>query len=274
MSRGVDRLATITGEPASKFAGSPVGSTGDLKSLSDNQMPQARGAPSPPAQPQAMGATNSPAAASQQEAAASSSRPEQQLPAELRHRGHAEQSVSGGAAEDPMQPPQPGMATMSREGAEQADEDADKKTARLAAVARGQANSSEVLSCAVRATAGARLLLAIFLAVLLTDLPWSLDFARNQLGLSLPIQAAWHRMPPLLLLALAELALIATAFVLFVCNPDLIHEQIEADAFTMAADGGGWLMKVLGCLPNGRAKAAVWKARLQLFGGLSQVLRP
>ena len=44
--------------------------------------------------------------------------------------------------------------------------------------------------------------------------------------------------------------------------------QVQADAFMMAADGGGWLMKVLGCLPNGRAKAAVWKARLQLFGGL------
>ena len=86
----------------------------------------------------------------------------------------------------------------------------------------------QVLSCAVRATAGARLLLAIFLAVLLTDLPWSLNFARNRLGLSLPIQAAWHRMPPLLLLALAELVLIATAFVLFVCNPDLIREQVSA----------------------------------------------
>lgn len=85
-----------------------------------------------------------------------------------------------------------------------------------------------MLSCAVRATAGARLLLAIFLAVLLTDLPWSLNFARNQLGLSLPIQAAWHRMPPLVLLALAELALIATAVVLFVCNPDLIREQVSA----------------------------------------------
>lgn len=44
--------------------------------------------------------------------------------------------------------------------------------------------------------------------------------------------------------------------------------QVEADAFTMAADGGGWLLKILGCLPNGRAKAAVWKARLQLLGGL------
>ena len=44
--------------------------------------------------------------------------------------------------------------------------------------------------------------------------------------------------------------------------------QIEADAFTMAADGGGWLMKMLGCLPNGRARGAVWTARLQLFGGL------
>ncbi len=44
--------------------------------------------------------------------------------------------------------------------------------------------------------------------------------------------------------------------------------QVEADAYIMAADGGGLLMKILGCVPNGRAKAAVWKARLQLFGGL------
>ena len=85
----------------------------------------------------------------------------------------------------------------------------------------------QVLSCAVRATAGARLLPAAFLAVLLTDLPWSLDFARNRLGLSLPIQAAWHRMPPLILLAFAELALIATAFCLFVCNPELIRDQVS-----------------------------------------------
>lgn len=84
--------------------------------------------------------------ASQPEAAEPSSKAEQQLPAQLRHRGHAEPPSSSEAAGDPMQPPQPGAATMSREARELSDTDADGKAAKLAAVARGQANSSEVHS--------------------------------------------------------------------------------------------------------------------------------
>lgn len=96
--------------------------------------------------PEVTDASNPPAAtaAGQPEALQPSSAAEQQLPAQLRHRGHAQQSSSSGAAGDPMQPPQPGAATMSREAAEQSDADADKKAAKLAAVAMGQANSSEV----------------------------------------------------------------------------------------------------------------------------------
>lgn len=96
-----------------------------------------------------MNASSIPAAtpASQPEAAEPSSNAEQQLPAQLRHRGHAEPPLGSEAAGDesnPMQAPQPGAATMSREARELSDADVDGKAAKLAAVAKGQANSSEV----------------------------------------------------------------------------------------------------------------------------------
>ena len=111
---------------------------GDLQSLSQDHL----------AQPEATNASSIPAAmpASQSEAAETSSKANQQLPAQLRHRGHAEPPLTSEAAGDPMQPPQPGAATMSREAREPSEADADGKAAKLAALARGQANSSEVHS--------------------------------------------------------------------------------------------------------------------------------
>ena len=85
-------------------------------------------------------------AADSQSAAASPSWGTEQLPAQLRHRGHAGQAGSAAVEEDPLEAPRQDAASMSREDPKQQDEAGDpgKQAAKLAAVARAQANSSQV----------------------------------------------------------------------------------------------------------------------------------
>ncbi len=56
----------------------------------------------------------------------------------------AGQSETRAAEGDPMRPPETGAASMSRDAVVQSQDDQDSKAAKMAAIARGQANSSEV----------------------------------------------------------------------------------------------------------------------------------
>ena len=68
----------------------------------------------------------------------------QQLPTQLRHRGHADPCEARLREEDLTTPPHADAAVMTREPADEGQDDASEKAAKMAAVARGQANSSEV----------------------------------------------------------------------------------------------------------------------------------